>query len=238
MSRLQQISSNLPDTITLPDHLIVDHILPTLPVKSLVRFKPVSKFWLCVISNPEFAKSHLKSYLPSFHQCLVVTVSNKGNNNLKPLLKWISIFFQFFNVNIILILWVIAMVCLVCIVLLLSRLSSPFAILLYISFVQSITLILKIVFLCFIGLIGKWKRIQDCDSVDDRLSNKTTVINDILYWSPIHLNRRHCIYGFDLVNEKLIEFPLLDWLNGYSEAIFFYIQWMLVITLSFTWSNM
>ncbi|XP_021749056.1 F-box/kelch-repeat protein At3g23880-like [Chenopodium quinoa] len=44
---------------TLPDHLIVEEILQRLPVKTLVRFKSVSKFWFCIISSPEFAKKHL-----------------------------------------------------------------------------------------------------------------------------------------------------------------------------------
>ncbi|KAL9238578.1 hypothetical protein vseg_012978 [Gypsophila vaccaria] len=44
----------------LPEHLITDHILPRLPVKSLTRFKIVCKSWFSIISTSEFAENHLK----------------------------------------------------------------------------------------------------------------------------------------------------------------------------------
>ncbi|XP_074314536.1 F-box/kelch-repeat protein At3g23880-like [Silene latifolia] len=47
-------------TASLPDHLIVEYILPILPVKSLIRFKTVCKFWLSIISSSEFQQSHFK----------------------------------------------------------------------------------------------------------------------------------------------------------------------------------
>ncbi|XP_074271191.1 F-box/kelch-repeat protein At3g23880-like [Silene latifolia] len=52
----------------IPEHLILEHILPRLPVKSLLRFKTVSKTWLSSISAPAFQKSHLRlsSYAPKF----------------------------------------------------------------------------------------------------------------------------------------------------------------------------
>ncbi|XP_021736517.1 putative F-box protein At3g52320 [Chenopodium quinoa] len=53
---------------TLPKHLILQEILPRLPVKSLIRFKSVSKSWLSTIISPKFTKTHLKisSFRPHF----------------------------------------------------------------------------------------------------------------------------------------------------------------------------
>ncbi|KAL2898426.1 hypothetical protein RDABS01_040208, partial [Bienertia sinuspersici] len=44
----------------LPEHLIEEQILPRLPVKSLIRFKSVSRSWLSVICSHDFQKLHLK----------------------------------------------------------------------------------------------------------------------------------------------------------------------------------
>ncbi|KAL2921076.1 hypothetical protein RDABS01_012567 [Bienertia sinuspersici] len=44
----------------LPEHLIVEQILPRLPVKSLIRFKSVSRNWLSIICSDDFQKLHLK----------------------------------------------------------------------------------------------------------------------------------------------------------------------------------
>ncbi|KAL2898350.1 hypothetical protein RDABS01_040132 [Bienertia sinuspersici] len=44
----------------LPEHLIEEQILPRLPVKSLIRFKSVSRSWLSVICSHDFKKLHLK----------------------------------------------------------------------------------------------------------------------------------------------------------------------------------
>jgi len=49
-------------TVTLPylPHDLIIYILMTLPVKSLIRFKCVCKFWFSLISDPKFADSHFE----------------------------------------------------------------------------------------------------------------------------------------------------------------------------------
>ncbi|XP_056697940.1 F-box protein At3g08750-like [Spinacia oleracea] len=49
----------------IPDELFSNHILPRLPVKSLIRFKSVCKSWYLVISSSGFVKSHLLHSLSS-----------------------------------------------------------------------------------------------------------------------------------------------------------------------------
>ncbi|CAL0310056.1 unnamed protein product [Lupinus luteus] len=51
---------NMQNMVHLPEHLIVS-ILTLLPVKSLLRFKSVSKFWFSLISDPHFAKWHFEN---------------------------------------------------------------------------------------------------------------------------------------------------------------------------------
>lgn len=43
----------------LPQEVIMYHILPRLPVKTLLRLKSVSKSWLSLISSPSFIEIHL-----------------------------------------------------------------------------------------------------------------------------------------------------------------------------------
>ncbi|CAM0880074.1 unnamed protein product [Alopecurus aequalis] len=44
----------------IPDEIVFDEILVRLPVKSLTRFKSVSKTWHAIISDPCFIRSHLQ----------------------------------------------------------------------------------------------------------------------------------------------------------------------------------
>lgn len=58
----------------LPEDLIVVDILSRLPVKSLLRFRSVSKTWYALITNPNFIKIHLRctnsDKLITFSHCL------------------------------------------------------------------------------------------------------------------------------------------------------------------------
>ncbi|XP_021854012.1 F-box/kelch-repeat protein At3g23880-like [Spinacia oleracea] len=58
-------NSKMKYDLPIPEDLISDHILPRLPVRSLIRFKSVCKSWLRVISSPSFVKSHLLQSLSS-----------------------------------------------------------------------------------------------------------------------------------------------------------------------------
>nr|XP_027075701.1 F-box/kelch-repeat protein At3g23880-like [Coffea arabica] len=59
----------------IPFHLIPE-ILSKLPVKSLLKFKCVSKSWLALISSPQFIKAHLNYQTSLNNQSLLVLENN------------------------------------------------------------------------------------------------------------------------------------------------------------------
>ncbi len=58
--------------LTLPDDVVFD-ILARLPVKSLIRFRCVSKSWTFTITNPVFITTHL-------NQARILSLKNSNNN--------------------------------------------------------------------------------------------------------------------------------------------------------------
>ncbi|KAK1367193.1 hypothetical protein POM88_042754 [Heracleum sosnowskyi] len=55
----------------LPEKIIYTHILPRLPILSVIRFKTVSKSWYAVLSSPKFLKEH-SAALSLADDCLIV----------------------------------------------------------------------------------------------------------------------------------------------------------------------
>ncbi|KAL2459707.1 F-box/kelch-repeat protein [Forsythia ovata] len=69
---------------TLPPEIIVE-ILSRLPVKSLLKFRCVSKSWLSLISSPQFIKTHLKISTndPNFTSHRIMFTTSYPRFNLK-----------------------------------------------------------------------------------------------------------------------------------------------------------
>ncbi|XP_056695283.1 uncharacterized protein [Spinacia oleracea] len=67
----------------IPDELIADHILPLLPVISLIRIKTVCKRWLHIISSPIFVKSHLEQSLVSRNCFLIKSHPIRNDSSIR-----------------------------------------------------------------------------------------------------------------------------------------------------------
>ncbi|KAL2936160.1 F-box protein CPR1 [Bienertia sinuspersici] len=75
---------------------------------------------------------------------------------------------------------------------------------------------------------GTWKSIPNLDIVMFRyeeLRMNTTVIDDLLYWSPTDINYEmrpiERIIGFNVVTEQVKELPSMNWLSAYVDTEFF-----------------
>lgn len=79
MKKINKKMNKMKRKVTLPFDLIVE-ILLRLSVRSLLRFKCVSKSWCALISDPEFAKSHIDMAAAPTHRFLF-TSSNASELN-------------------------------------------------------------------------------------------------------------------------------------------------------------
>ncbi|MCD7472146.1 hypothetical protein HAX54_013142 [Datura stramonium] len=67
---------------SLPSEIITE-ILIRLPIKILLRFQSVSKFWFALISSPQFVKAHLVKNKDYTHQRIMRTCIGHQMNSIK-----------------------------------------------------------------------------------------------------------------------------------------------------------
>ncbi|XP_074353013.1 F-box/kelch-repeat protein At3g23880-like [Apium graveolens] len=79
----------------LPEEIIIDEILTLLPIKSVVRFKSVSKSWLSLISSSRFIKKHnICSSLqnPNDYDCFVADKEASRESHIAIVSRYKEIF--------------------------------------------------------------------------------------------------------------------------------------------------
>ncbi|XP_074313666.1 F-box/kelch-repeat protein At3g23880-like [Silene latifolia] len=63
----------------LPSELWTNHILPTLPVKTLLRFRSVCKLWRSIIDDPPFVADHFILSTNNVHKNQAIAIENLGD---------------------------------------------------------------------------------------------------------------------------------------------------------------
>ncbi|XP_074265258.1 F-box/kelch-repeat protein At3g06240-like [Silene latifolia] len=69
--------------IYFPQELWAEYILPRLPVKTLLRFRCVCKYWCSLIDDPDFIYIHLKQYKKNCEKSRVLLMECLGYINYK-----------------------------------------------------------------------------------------------------------------------------------------------------------
>ncbi|XP_074313665.1 F-box/kelch-repeat protein At3g23880-like [Silene latifolia] len=72
VSKLKDLSTNL------PPELCIDHILPALPVKTLLQFRSVCKLWRDTIDDPRFVSIHFTLSKNNVDKKKVIAIENFG----------------------------------------------------------------------------------------------------------------------------------------------------------------
>uniref|UniRef100_A0A0D3E649 F-box domain-containing protein n=1 Tax=Brassica oleracea var. oleracea TaxID=109376 RepID=A0A0D3E649_BRAOL len=84
----ETISSSPNMLVNIPHHVVVDQILEKLPVKSLLRFRAVSKQWRTEIESPRFQERHLRHQQKSRDPSILIChprLEKRGKASLRSL---------------------------------------------------------------------------------------------------------------------------------------------------------